>query len=162
MPIYEFYCEACNVIFNFYSARVNTAKIPACPKCGKEELSKQISTFATIGKAKEEGDDPFSGLDESKMEHAFETLMSEAEHVNEEDPKQMASLMRKFTDKTGMQFGDSMEEALSRMESGEDPEQVEKEMGELLNEDDFSFSSMKKKALKQREKPVYDDKLYDL
>jgi hypothetical protein len=150
------------VIFNFYSSRVNTAKIPACPKCDKKELTKQISTFATIGKAREEGDDQFSGLDESKMEHAFESLMREAEHINEDDPKQMASLMRKFTSKTGLHLGDSMEEALSRMEAGEDPEQVEKEMGDMLNEEDFSLESMKKKVLRQTNPPMHDEKLYDL
>jgi hypothetical protein len=150
------------VIFNFYSSRVNTAKIPACPKCDKQELTKQISTFATIGKAREEGDDQFSGLDESKMEHAFESLMREAEHINEDDPKQMASLMRKFTSKTGLHLGDSMEEALSRMEAGEDPEQVEKEMGDVLNEEDFSLESMKKKVIRQSNPPMHDEKLYDL
>ena len=162
MPIYEYYCDQSNVIFNFYSARVNTTKIPDCPKCGKKELSKQISTFATISKTKEEGADQFSGLDESKMEHAFESLMREAEHINEDDPKQMASLMRKFTSQSGVHLGDSMEEAISRMESGENPEDVEKEMGELLGEEDFSLESMKKRALRQSNKPVHDEKLYDL
>jgi putative FmdB family regulatory protein len=162
MPIYEYYCDQCNVIFNFYSSRVNTTKVPACPKCGKEELAKQISTFATITKGKEESDDQLSGLDESKMEHAFESLMREAEHVNEDDPKQMASLMRKFTSQTGIHLGDSMEQAISRMEAGEDPEQVEKEMGELLNEEDFSLESMKKKVLRQHSQPIHDEKLYDL
>jgi len=162
MPIYEYYCDQCNVIFNFYSSRVNTTKVPACPKCGKEELAKQISTFATITKGKEESDDQFSGLDESKMEHAFESLMREAEHINEDDPKQMASLMRKFTSQTGIHLGDSMEQAISRMEAGEDPEQVEKEMGELLNEEDFSLESMKKKVLRQNSQPIHDEKLYDL
>ncbi len=57
-----------------------------------------MSSFAVIGKAKEEGDDPFTGLDETKMERAFEGLMKEAEHINEDDPRQMAALMRKFTD----------------------------------------------------------------
>ena len=162
MPIYEFYCDQCNVIFNFLSSRVNTSKIPDCPRCGKPEMSKQISTFATIGKAKDESEDPFAGFDESKMENAFESLMKEAGNVNEDDPRQMASLMRKFTSQTGMQLGDSMEEALSRMESGEDPEQVEKEMGDLISEDDFSLDSMKKKAMKRVKKPVYDEKLYEL
>lgn len=162
MPIYEYYCDRCNVIFNFYSSRVNTTKIPACPKCDKKELTKQISTFATIGKAREESDDQFAGLDESKMEHAFESLMREAEHINEDDPKQMASLMRKFTSKTGLHLGDSMEEALSRMEAGEDPEQVEKEMGDMLNEEDFSLESMKKKIARQGNPPMHDEKLYDL
>ena len=127
-----------------------------------KELAKQVSTFATIGKAGEEGDDPFSGLDESKMERAFESLMWEADGINEDDPKQMASLMRKFTDQTGVRLGDSMEEALSRMESGEDPEQVEKEMGDLLSEDDFSFESVKKRVLQQRPEPAHDDTLYKL
>jgi putative FmdB family regulatory protein len=162
MPIYEYYCDQCNVIFNFYSSRVNTTKVPDCPKCGKKELSKQISPFATIGKAKEASDDQFSGLDESKMAHAFESLMREAEHVNEDDPKQMASLMRKFTSETGVQLGGSMEEAISRMEAGEDPEQVEKEMGDLLNEEDFSLESMKRKVLRQSNQPVHDEKLYEL
>jgi len=150
------------MVFNFYSSRVNTTKIPACPKCGKKELSKQISTFATIGKAKEITDDQFSGLDELKMEHAFESLMREAEHINEDDPRQMASLMRKFTSQAGVHLGDSMEEAISRMEAGEDPEQVEKDMGELLNEEDFSLESMKNRVLRQSNPPVHDEKLYDL
>jgi len=161
MPIYEFFCDQCNVIFNFYSSRINTTKIPECPKCGKKELSKQISNFATIGKAKEESDDPFGSLDEAKMEGAFESLMRDAEHINENDPRQMATLMRKFTSKTGIQFGDSMEEALSRMEAGEDPDQVEKEMGDLLT-DDFSLDSMKSRAKAMVQKPLHDEKLYDL
>ena len=162
MPIYEFYCEECNVIFNFLSSRVNTSKIPDCPKCGKEKLPKQISQFATIGKAKEESDDMFAGLDETKMEHAFESLMSEAESVNEDDPKQMASLMRKFTSQTGINLGDSMEEAISRMEAGEDPEQVENEMGDQLSEDDFSLDAVTKKLLKKKKAPIHDEKLYEL
>ena len=162
MPIYEYYCDQCNVIFNFFSARVNTTKVPDCPKCGKKELAKQISAFATIGKAREEGDDQFAGLDEAKMEHAFASLMREAEHINENDPRQMASLMRKFTTQTGIHLGDSMEEAISRMEAGEDPDQVEKEMGDLLGEDDFSLESMSRKVMRQSSKPVHDEKLYEL
>ncbi|MCP3889199.1 MAG: zinc ribbon domain-containing protein [Desulfobulbaceae bacterium] len=162
MPIYEFYCDSCNVIFNFFSSRVNTEKIPDCPKCGKKELSKQISRFATIGKAKEQNDDMLGGLDETKMEHAFESLMSEAENINEDDPKQMASLMRKFTSKTGINLGDSMEEAISRMEAGEDPDQVEKEMGDQLGDDDFSLESVKKKLMHKKAEPAHDEKLYEL
>ena len=162
MPIYEFYCDTCNVIFNFFSSRVNTEKVPDCPRCQKKGLEKQISKFAIIGKAKEVGDDPLSGLDEAKMERAFESLMREAEHINEDDPRQMASMMRKFTEQTGISLGESMEEALSRMEAGEDPEQVEKEMGDLMNGEDFSIESMKKNAIRQRRPPVHDDKLYEL
>ncbi|MCP3927908.1 MAG: zinc ribbon domain-containing protein, partial [Bacteroidetes bacterium] len=58
MPIYEYFCDQCNVIFNFLSKRVDTITRPPCPKCGKPELEKQVSTFATIGKASNESDDP--------------------------------------------------------------------------------------------------------
>jgi len=34
MPIYEFACPKCRVIYNFLSQRVNPGRLPACPKCG--------------------------------------------------------------------------------------------------------------------------------
>lgn len=162
MPIYEFYCDQCNVIFNFLSARINTQTIPACPKCGKKELQKQISGFATLRNSGEDADDALAGLDETKMEQAFGSLMKEAEGLDESDPRQMASLMRKFTSETGIHLGDSMDEAISRMEAGEDPDQVEKEMGDLLSDDDFTLEQLKKRRMDLRKKPKQDDKLYDL
>jgi len=117
--------------------------------------------FATIGKASEE-DNQLDGLDENRMEAALDSLMRESEGMNEDDPRQMASLMRKFSDKTGINLGDNMEEAISRMEKGEDPEQIEKEMGDLLDGDDFSLDSMKKKAVSRLSKPALDETLYDL
>jgi len=122
-----------------------------------------MSAFATIGKAKEEGEDMFAGMDETKMERALESLMRETEHINENDPRQLAGLMRKFSDKTGISLGDKMEEAISRMESGEDPDQIEKEMGDILeSEDGCSFDTMKKKMLSRQKTPSRDEKLYEL
>lgn len=165
MPIYEFFCADCNTVFNFFSSRPNTDKRPRCPKCGKADLQKMMSAFATIGKAKESDDDnPFAGMDESKMEQALAGLMHEAERVNEDDPRQMAQLMRKFADKTGMNLGGAMEEAISRMESGEDPDQIEQEMGDLMDGDDpFSLEAIKKKVQAGRKRPpVHDEHLYEL
>lgn len=164
MPIYEFFCPDCNTVFNFFSRRINTEKQPDCPKCGREKIQRQMSTFATIGKAKEPNeDDPLAGIDESKMEKAFEGLLQEAGNINEEDPRQMANLMRKFSDKTGISLGGKMEEALSRLEAGEDPESVEQDMGDLLDGDEaFTFEDMKKKVLSGNKAPIKDDKLYEL
>jgi putative FmdB family regulatory protein len=164
MPIYEFFCQDCNTIFNFFSSRVNTDKRPDCPKCGRKELNKQMSTFATIGKAKEDdGDDPLAGLDETKMEQAFAGMMRDAEGMNEDDPRQMASLMRKFSQKTGITLGEQMEEAMTRMEAGEDPDQIEQEMGDLLDSDDaFTLEGMKKKIRAGSRPPSHDEKLYEL
>lgn len=123
-----------------------------------------MSTFATLSKAREDGDDGSAGLDETRMEEAFVSLMKESEGMNEDDPRQMATLMRKFTEKTGMHLGDTMEEAVSRMEKGEDPDAIEQEMGDRLEGDDlFSFAGMKKKVLStEKQPPSHDEKLYEL
>ena len=164
MPIYEFFCDQCHTIFNFFSRRPNSDKRPDCPQCGKVELVKMMSTFATIGKAKETDDeDPLAGLDESKMEQALAGLMQEAERINEDDPRQMANLMRKFADKTGMSLGAPMEQAIARMEAGEDPEQIEREMGDLMEgEEPFTLEGLKKKAQSRHRSPRRDDHLYEL
>lgn len=162
MPIYEFYCDSCNVLFNFFSSRIDTVTRPDCPKCGQKELARQVSKFATLRSSADEGEEMLAGLDESKMEQAFESLMREAEGINEEDPRQMASLMRKFTSQTGLNLGDAMEEAISRMEAGEDPDQIEQEMGDVLGEDDFSLEALKKKARSTGNQPIKDEKLYML
>jgi putative FmdB family regulatory protein len=164
MPIYEFYCEDCNTIFNFFSRSVNTSKKPKCPRCKTRTLERRMSAFAVTGRAKEDSDADELPFDESKMEQAMTMLAGEADKINEDDPRQAANLMRKLSDMTGMQLGDGMEEALSRMESGEDPEQIEAEMGDLLeNEDPFLLQGKKSATGSTRRKaPHRDDTLYDL
>ena len=164
MPIYEFYCEDCHTIFNFFSRTVNTTKRPVCPKCKKKKLQRQVSAFAFTGKAKEDSDLDDLPFDEGKMEQAMNMLAGEAEKMNEDDPRQAANLMRKLSDMTGMQMGSGMEEALQRMESGEDPEQVEAEMGDILEgEEPFILPDKKGKGIKKkRPAPKRDAALYDL
>ena len=134
MPIYGFYCGDCHMIFNFLSKTINTSKRPSCPKCGKGPLDRQVSAFAMTGKAKEEGGPDDLPIDENRMERAMETLAGEAENIKEDDPRQAADLMRKFSNMTGIEFGKGMQEALNRMEAGEDPEKIEEEMGDVLGD----------------------------
>ncbi|MFC1857454.1 FmdB family zinc ribbon protein [Thermodesulfobacteriota bacterium] len=164
MPIYEFYCQDCHTIFSFFSRTVNTTKIPVCPRCKRKKLSRQVSLFAFTGKAKEEGEMEDLPFDESKMEQAMQALASEADKINEDDPRQAANLMRKLSDMTGLRLGPSMEEALTRMEKGDDPEQVEAEMGDLLEgEEPFILPEKKAKASSaKRPAPYKDETLYDL
>ncbi len=105
---------------------------------------------------------PMPDMDESKMEQAMNLLAGEADHMDENDPRQAANLMRKFTDMTGMNLGTGMEEALRRMEDGENPEQIEEEMGDLLEEEEpFGFKEKSPKSPK-KSPPKKDEKLYDL
>jgi putative FmdB family regulatory protein len=163
MPIYEFYCRKCHVIFNFFSSRMNTDKRPLCPRCGKVKLERQMSLFSRVRQRGEEEVNPMPDIDESKLEHAMNLLGREAETLDENDPKQAANLMRKLSDLTGMNLGPGMEEALRRMEAGEDPEHVEQDMGDLLEEEDpFSFGGQKAGKGFKRRPPAKDETLYEL
>jgi putative FmdB family regulatory protein len=161
MPIYEFYCDKCNTVFNFFSRSVNTTKIPLCPKC-KTPLKRQMSLFAKVKRGDNEASgDEMPPFDEQKMEKAMAMLAGEADKIDENDPRQAARLMRKMSDAAGISFGDGMEDALSRLEQGEDPERIEEEMGPLLEgEDPMTFN--KKGAGGKKPKPLMDEILYDL
>jgi putative FmdB family regulatory protein len=163
MPIYEFYCADCHTIFNFFSKTVNTRKQPTCPNCRTRVLDRWMSAFSIAGKAREDGDLEDLPVDEEKMERAMRMLAGEAERIDENDPKQAANLMRKLTGMTGLELGAGMEEALRRMESGEDPEQIEAEMGDLLESEDPFQASVKKGSRSGRHPaPRRDETLYDL
>lgn len=49
MPIYEYRCEACGKESTALLARWDSAD-PACPHCGKMELRRLVSSFATTGR----------------------------------------------------------------------------------------------------------------
>ena len=81
MPIYEFYCKKCNMLFNFFSSTINTEKRPLCPKCGKIRLERQMSLFSRVKNRGEGEEPPMPDMDESKMEQAMGLLAKEAESM---------------------------------------------------------------------------------
>ena len=94
----------------------------------------------------------------------MQMLAGEADKINEDDPRQAANLMRKLSDMTGLELGDGMNEALKRMEAGEDPDTIEAEMGDLLEtEEPFLLPDKKPGSSKpRRPAPKRDETLYDL
>ncbi|UCH81745.1 MAG: zinc ribbon domain-containing protein [Nitrospiraceae bacterium] len=164
MPIYEFYCNRCNTVYKFLSKRVNTDIVPDCPACRNIKLSRQVSLFNTgAGTDLSDNEDGMMpGIDEHKMEKAMNMIAREAEGMNENDPRQATALMRKLSDAAGLKMSSNMEEALSRIEKGEDPEKVEQEMSAILeNEEPFIVGSKSKTTVK-KQKPRIDDRLYEL
>jgi putative FmdB family regulatory protein len=163
MPIYEFYCSRCDTIYNFFSRTVNTDKIPRCPRCRTVKLRKKVSLFAAIsGRKGDEGEGDMPALDEGKMEKAMSMLASEAGSISEDDPRQAARLMRKLTEATGLKMGSGMEEALGRMERGEDPDRIEAELGDLLEGEEPFVMDRASGRRRRGEKPKVDETLYDL
>ena len=141
MPIYEFACPDCRKIFSFLSKKVNPGDIPACPKCGGHNLSKQMSAFAAPRGAKEataapEGD-PAEGampdLDNPQVMRAMSELERDMEHMDENNPKHMAHMMKKMKDlMPAGTMPKEMDIAIKRLEAGEDPEKIEEDMGDVL------------------------------
>ena len=166
MPIYEYFCPECNTIYSFFSRSVSPGKKPACPVCKRKNLERQISLFtAGGGSGKKELGEDFP-VDEARMEKAVTQLAGEAGNINENDPKQAAQLMRKFSGMTGLKFNDGIQEALQRLEKGEDPDKIESEMGNLMEGDNPFQQSGDGKGTKNQRKPNQpvkrDPGLYEL
>jgi len=95
----------------------------------------------------------------------METLAREADGINEDDPRQAGQVLRKLFESTGMPLSEGMQEAMRRMEAGEDPDKIEEEMGDVFSEEDpfVTGGSGKLRDLSKKLKPpAVDDTLYDL
>ncbi len=164
MPIYEFYCVSCNVVFSFLSRRVDTSCRPDCPRCGQKEMARQMSGFASPAVSRGSRNRGAAGIDESQLEKAFTGLMRAAEGSDEPSPEKMATLMHRFTTDSGLQLSDAMADAMARLEKGEDPDLIEKELGnspdarELFSPD---ASLCNRSLSRDSDSPEHDEKLYE-
>jgi putative FmdB family regulatory protein len=142
MPIYEFACPKCRVVFNFLSKRINPDRLPTCPKCGNKKMVKQMSRFAMPKGLAEpaaatpgEGEDgPMPDMDDPRVMRAMSELERDMAHLDENNPKHMAHMMRKMKDIVPGMMPKEMEIAIKRLEAGEDPEKIEEDMGDLFGE----------------------------
>ena len=143
MPIYEYACPKCRVIFNFLSKRINPERAPVCPKCGNNKMFKQMSRFATSRGLKEPaakpeadtGEPPMPDMDDPRVERAMIEMERDMENLDENNPRHMAHMMRKMKDL--MPPGTMPKEldvAIKRLEAGEDPEKIEADMGDVLGD----------------------------
>jgi len=143
MPIYEFACRKCRRVFSFLSKRVQPEHPPTCPKCGSQEMVKQVSRFAAPRGAKETtpkpestGDEPpMPDLDDPRVERAMSEMERDMEHLDENNPKHMAYMMKKMKDiLPAGAMPKEMDVAIKRLEAGEDPEKIEADMGDVLGD----------------------------
>ncbi len=171
MPIYEFYCKNCHAIYQFFSKRVEPEKIPLCPKHEAHgSLDRQMSRFA-MGKpaSKSGGEESLSSpddapmpqggpnLDDPRVEAKMMDLMSKMESMDENDGRAMGRMMRELANLTGEGANDpAMQEAIRRLEAGEDPEKVEEIVGDAYGEDALGGPGG------GGGEPSYDGGMYDL
>ena len=143
MPIYEFACPKCRKVYSFLSKRVAPDRLPVCPKCGNKKMSKQVSRFAMTRKLSEpaaktesdSGEPPMPDLDDTRVERAMMEMERDMEHLDENNPKHMAHMMKRMKDL--MPPGSVPKEldvAIKRLEAGEDPEKIEADLGDVLGD----------------------------
>ena len=129
--------------FQLPSKRTNPGRLPVCPKCGNKKMAKQMSRFAMSRGLKEppakseaeSGEPPMPDFDDPRMERAMMEMERDMEHLDENNPKHMAHMMRKMKDL--MPPGTVPKEldvAIKRLEAGEDPEKIEEDMGDVLGD----------------------------
>ena len=124
------------------AAFINPDRLPTCPKCGNRKMQRQMSRFAMPKGVKEPtgapdiGEDgPAPDFDDPRVMRAMGELERDMEHLDENNPKHMAHLMKKMKDimPPGV-MPKEMDVAIKRLEAGEDPEKIEEDMGDVLGD----------------------------
>ncbi len=176
MPIYEFYSADTHKIYSFYARKlVGSNVVPRCPDSPGKKMERVLSPFAITGRAKEKteeaGGEGMPDLD-PRQEAEMMKLAGEMSGMDEgnPDPRQLGRLMRRMMDITGEKMPEPMVEMLARMEKGEDPEKLEEEYGDVLDEDSVGDFGMGKGegekgaagALRRRLPPRRDPQLYEM
>ena len=160
MPVYEFLCTDCNRVFSFLARTAGASRRKArCPKCGGLRMSRQVSRFAVARKSEsapssKEPDGAVAGAGNMpgadaasvpdmnpRMEAAMADLARDFENIDEINPRQLAAAMRRLSAASGEPLDPAMDEAVRRLEAGEDPEKVEEAMADALPEGAASDSS---------------------
>jgi len=106
-------------------------------------MAKQVSRFTTLRGVKEpalkdqsrEGLPPEPNLDDPRVMRAMGELGRDMEHLDENNPKHMAHMMRKMKDLLPAgTMPKELDVAIKRLEAGEDPEKIEEDMGDVLGD----------------------------
>jgi putative FmdB family regulatory protein len=122
MPIYEYRCNNCNKKSSIFFRSISQAEQGgelSCPRCGGNSLRKLFSRFA-FSRAADEGQEIYE----------FDKMMS---GVDEDDPKSVARWAKNMSREVGEDFGSEFDEAMERIESGEEPESVLDEVDKSNN-----------------------------
>jgi len=143
MPIYEFACPKCRVVFSFLSKRLKPEGLPTCPKCGNKKMEKQVSQFAMTRGLKEPAaastgehpGEPMPEMDDPRVMRAMSEIERDMEHLDENNPRHLAQMMKKMKDVMPPgTIPKEMDVAIKRLEAGEDPEKIEADMGDMFGD----------------------------
>jgi putative FmdB family regulatory protein len=118
MPTYDYRCNNCKARFNLFFSYADYGRVAiSCPKCGSAQVRRRIGRIR-IAKSEERR------LDDMVNPSHLDGL--------ENDPKALGRLMRKMGAELGEDAGPEFDEVVSRLESGQDPEEIERDLPNLV------------------------------
>jgi len=116
MPVYEYQCRDCARRFSRFFWRMGDAEGTKC-RCGSTNLEQLVSRVAMMRS------------EESRLESMADP--DKWGDIDENDPKSMARMMRKMGGELGEDLGPEFNEVVDRLEAGENPESIEKSLGDM-------------------------------
>ena len=126
MPSYDYRCGNCSKRSAIYQTYEEYGESPVeCPHCSSQDMHRIIGRIR-IAKSEE------SRLDDLSDPSSWGDF-------DEDDPKSMAKMMRKMGNELGEDMPAEFDEVVDRLEAGEDPESIEKDMPDLGGGDDLGF-----------------------
>jgi putative FmdB family regulatory protein len=115
MPTYDFICQDCGQRFEVFLIYSEYGKTPvACAHCGSKRVRRRM-TRVRVAKS-----------EEARME-SMESEFSGLEGM-EDDPKALGRMMRKMGKEMGEDLPPEFNDVVGRLESGQSPEEIEKDM----------------------------------
>jgi putative FmdB family regulatory protein len=121
MPVYEYLCLDCNRRFSRFFHRFAEAEGTKC-RCGGTNLEQLVSRVA------------MHRSEESRLDSLADP--GKWGDIDENDPKSMAQMMKKLGGEMGEDLGPEFNEMVARLEAGEDPEEIERTMGDAMGAGD--------------------------
>jgi putative FmdB family regulatory protein len=122
MPIYEYRCQSCRKRVSIYQSYDDYEREPIhCPHCGGEKLVRLL-TRVRIARS-----------EESRLESMAD--FDSWGDIDESDPRSVARMMRKMGREMGEEMPPEFEEVVDRLEAGESPEEIERDLPDLGGND---------------------------
>lgn len=117
MPNYEYRCLSCRRRFEvFMSFKDYGTKEVICPHCQSANVQRRIGRIR------------FARSEESRMENLADPSSLAG---LEDDPRALGRMMRQMGSETGEEMGPEFNEVIDRLEKGQSPEDIEKELPDL-------------------------------
>lgn len=120
MPLYEYRCLDCKKRFEIFLTYAEYGtKVVTCKHCGSEHVTRKIGRIR-IAKSEDSRLEDFS--DPSSLEGL------------ENDPKALGKMMRRMSGELGEEMPPEFDEVVDRLEKGQSPDEIERDLPELAND----------------------------